>query len=464
MSNSSTTSSSSSSSSHRWVYSYIKLQFYNRIRRFLRSKAGRKRYVSSSSDQLEDSRSINSTNDVNNCSNTVEVDVGNQAVESKAVVEAMKSEVGRESRHGGDDVAGLQRAVKRLHFGSWVEKEMAALEIGSLAKQDVKVRKLVAELGVIPVLVSMAASDVVSRRRAALAALLQLANGTYTNKALMVEAGILSNLPKNTNLLDEPTKHEFAELLLTLSSLANTPFPLASSEIVPFLIGILESGSTNVETMESCIGTLCNLSNILDNAGALVSNGVVDTLLKLSSTKELSEKVLGALGCLVVTLMGKKAMENSQMVPETLIEILTWEDNPKCQELSAYILMILAHQSSAQRQKMAKSGIVQVLLEVALLGSPLAQKRSLKLLQWFRDERQAKMGPHSGPQTAGRMAAIGSPENDRVTQEGKKMMKSLVKQSLHKNLEMITTRANADGESSKLKALVISTSSKSLPY
>ncbi|PON73813.1 Coatomer beta subunit [Trema orientale] len=461
MSNSfSSSSSSSSSSSPLWLYSYIKLRFFNRIRLFLRSKAGRKRYVSSS-DRLERSSTTTTTSaaavkDVINCDDVVEV-----------AVEVMEKELLGGGGGGGDDddvAAGLQRAVKRLHFGSWEEKEMAAKEIERLAKEDVKLRKLVAELGVVPVLVTMAASDVVPRRRAAVAALIQLANGTYTNKALMVEAGILSKLPKNTNLLDEPTKLGFAELLLTLSSLANTPFPLASSEMVPFLIGILESSTTNIETKESCLGTLCNLSTILDNAGPLVSNGVVDTLLKLSpSNKELSEKALGVLGSLVVTLMGKKAMENSPMVPETLIEILTWEDKPKCQELSAYILMILAHQSSTQREKMAVSGIVPVLLEVSLLGSPLAQKRSLKLLQWFRDERQAKMGPHSGPQTAGRVS-IGSPVNQRETQEGKKMMKSLVKQSLHKNMEMITRRANAAGESSTLKSLVISTSSKSLPY
>ena len=150
------------------------------------------------------------------------------------------------------------------------------------------------------------------------------------------------------------------------------------------------------------------------------------------------------------------------MVPESLIEILTWEDKTKGQELSAYILMILAHQSSTQRDKMSKAGIVPVLLEVSLLGSPLAQKRAMKLLQWFKDERQAKMGPHSGPQT-GRVA-IGSPLHPREAQEGKKMMKNLVKQSLHKNLEMITRRANAASDSSNLKSLVLSTSSKSLPY
>lgn len=277
----------------------------------------------------------------------------------------------------------------------------------------------------------------------------------------MVEAGILTKLPKNVDVVDKSTRREFAELIMLLSSLANKQFPLSSSEILPFLVGILESESS-LETKELCIGTLYNLSAVLENAGPLVSNGVVSTLLKLCSVKELSEKSLATLGNLGVTLMGKKAMEDSPLVPDSLIEILTWEEKPKCQESSAYILMILAHQSSAQRDKMAKSGIVHVILEVALLGSPLAQKRALKLLQWFKDERQAKMGPHSGPQT-GRIA-MGSPVNPREAQEGKKLMKNLVKQSLHKNMEMITRRANASDDSSKLKSLVISTSSKSLPY
>lgn len=280
----------------------------------------------------------------------------------------------------------------------------------------------------------------------------------------MLEAGILSKLPQNIDTVDELTRHEFAELLLSLSALANynTQFLLSSSETLPFLLNILQS-SSSVETKELCLGTTYNFSTVLDHAGALVSSGLLEILLTLSTSKELSEKALATLGHLVVTLMGKKAMENSPMVPESLIEILTWEDKPKCQELSAYILMILGHQSSTQREKMAKSGIVQLLLEVSLLGSPLAQKRALKLLQWFKDERQANMRPHSGPQT-GRIA-MSSPLNPREAQEGKTMMKNLVKQSLHKNMEVITRRANiAAVHSSSLKALVISTSSKSLPY
>ncbi|KAK8692580.1 hypothetical protein V6N13_076037 [Hibiscus sabdariffa] len=427
----------SSTSSSIWLLSSRKLMFFTRIRRFLQSKAARKRCLSSSSDR----------------SNKLPVKINTDEVEDRVAIEKTGSEL--------DGSMALQKSVKRLHFGSWGEKEMAAKAIGKLAKEDVKARKLMAELGVINMLVSMVATEVAGRRLTAVKALIELADGTFTNKALMLEAGILSKLPKDIDVVDDQTRHEFAQLLLSLSSISDTHFSLAKTQVLQFFAGILESASS-IETKEICLGVVCNLSAVLENAGTLVSNGIVETLLKLSSFKQLSEKALAALGHLAMTLMGKKAMEDSSMVPESLIEILTWEGKDKCQELSAYILMILAHQSSTQRDKMSKAGIVPVLVEVSLLGSPLAQKRALKLLQWFKDERQAKMGPHSGPQT-GRVG-IGSPLHPREAEEGKTMMKNLVKQSLHKNMEMITRRANAAGDSSNLKSLVLSTSSKSLPY
>ncbi|KAJ0682309.1 putative armadillo-like helical protein [Helianthus annuus] len=277
----------------------------------------------------------------------------------------------------------------------------------------------------------------------------------------MVEAGILSKLSKNIGV-DELAKHEFAQLIMSLSSLVNAQFPIDSSKILPLVLHMLESDSS-VDTKMLCLGTLYNLSNVIDNVGSLAKDEVVHTLLKLSSMKVASEKALATLGNLVVTLMGKKALESSPMVPECLMEILTWDDKSRSQELSAYILMILAHQSSLQRTKMAEGGIVPILLKVALLGSPLAQKRALKLLQWFKDERQMKMGPHSGPQS--RRLSFNSPAKHGAADEGKRLMKNMVRQSLYKNMETITRRANGDStSSSKLKLLVISSSSKSLPY
>ncbi|KAE8669793.1 putative DNA binding protein [Hibiscus syriacus] len=407
---------STSSSCSNWLLSYRKLKFFIKIRRYLQSKAATKRSRSSSSSSSENSNKLRTKNN-------------KDEAEDRQLVKEKEAEL--------DGSAVLQKSVKRLHFGSWEEKEMAVIVIEKLAREDDKARKLMVELGVIDMLVSMVATEVVSRHRAAIKALIELANGTFT--------------------------HDFAEFLSSLSTLSNTHDSLTKPEILQFLIAILESPSS-FETMELCLGVIHNLSAVLQNAGVLVSNGVVNTLLKLSSFKDLSEKALAALGHLVVTLVGKKAMEDSSMVPENLIEILTWEDKPKCQESSAYILMILAHQSSTQRDKMWNAGIVPVLIEVCLVGSVLAQKRAMKLLQWFKDERQAKMGPHSGPQT-GRVA-MGSPLHPEEAYEGKKMMKSLVKQSLYKNMEIITRRADGGGgvDSSILKSLVLTTSSKSFTF
>lgn len=292
----------------------------------------------------------------------------------------------------------------------------------------------------------------------------------FRNKALMVEARILSKLPGRIDDVDESTRRDLSELLQSLSSLNNIHLPsLDSTQVLQFALAILESDSGS-NTKGSCLGTLNNLSTVLENAAKLGSEtDLVCSILRVvvSSSKCLSEKALATIGNVVVTPPGRRAVECCGLVPETLIEVLTWEDKPKCQELSAFVLMVLAHQSSTQRAKMAAAGIIPVLLEVALLGSQLAQKRALKLLQWFKGERQVRVGPHSGPQTPPR-ASIGSPVTDcRGAWEGRKMVQRLVKESLHKNMELIARRANANpgpSSASRLKSLVVSSSSKSLPY
>jgi len=153
------------------------------------------------------------------------------------------------------------------------------------------------------------------------------------------------------------------------------------------------------------------------------------------------------------------------MVPQALIDIIAWHDKPVGQELVMYILMVLANGSSAQRMKMRGLGIVPLLLEVALLGSSaLAQKRALKMLEWFKDEsRVVKMGVHSGPQedrfSDPASTSSSSPE------ECKRAVRRLVRQSLDQNMKMMTRRGNgSQGCTSLVKSLAVNRSSKSLPY
>lgn len=413
--------------------SYIqRLRFLSRVRRFLLSKSSRNRFRLPSDDPSDIPRE--------------------QSIIIRNYDAAASSAV-------------LQRTVKSLHFGDGDEKQRAAKEIETLIKESAKVRKLIVDLGVIPALVAMADSDPFAVR-----ALIQLANHTFLNKTLIVEEGILSKLPNKNNphfTKMDSSSHEFPELLFSLSCLANTQLFLASTEpVVSYLLTVLNNSESIPKTKTFCLATLFSISTILENAETLISNGVVPTLLRFSCIKEFSEKALPTLANLAVTSKGKQALENNSTFPEILIEILTWEEKPKCQELSAYIIMIMAHQSWAQRERLAKSSIiVSALLGLALLGSPLAQKRALKLLQWFKDERQARVGAHSGPQMAG-IVEVGSGFSEKEIEKGKRMMRSLVKQSLHKNMEIITRRANA-GECSSpriRRTLVSTTSSKSLPF
>ncbi|KAG7019585.1 U-box domain-containing protein 6, partial [Cucurbita argyrosperma subsp. argyrosperma] len=398
-------------------HSYIKILFLTRVRQFLRSKSSRKRFRSPS-DPSEISR--------------------------PEIREREESYI----RQYDPASSVLQRTVKSLHFGDGEEKQRAAKEIERLIKESAKVRKLMVDLGVIPALVAMADSD--------------------QNNTVMVEEGILSKLPKNTQFATmDSSSFEFAELLLSLSCLANTQLFLASTEpVVSYLLTILNNSKSSPETKAFCLATLFNISTVLQNAETLISNGVVPTLLRFSSVKEFSEKALPTLANLAVTSKGKQALESNSRFAEILVEILTWEEKPKCRELSADIIMILGHQSWAQRERLGESCIAPALLGLALLGSSLAQRRALKLLQWFKDEREARVGPHSGPQRGG-IVAVGSGLSEEEVEKGKRIMRSLVKQSLYKNMEIITRRANAAGECYSptiRRTLVSSISSKSSPF
>ncbi|XP_010924884.1 uncharacterized protein [Elaeis guineensis] len=377
-------------------------------------------------------------------------------INSEMKVEEAKGEAG--------DAAGLKRSVKQLHFGGWEEKGEAALEIKRLAKVDARMRRSLAKLGVIPSLVSMLVEAQDDHcRRLAIEALIELANGTFTNKALMVEAGLLVKLPQLMDTLELSGKQELAVLLMSISSLAKTQFPMAPGHIISFLIEILNDEEVVEETKVTCLAALCNLSTKLDNTRAIVSSGLVHTLIRLLSNRRASEGALAIMGNLILSEMGKKAIEDDSMVPKALVETMTWFEQPKCQELAIYILMILAHKSKTQRQKMAGLGIVSLLLEVALLGSPLAQKRALKMLQWFKDEGQSKIGAHSGPQTE-RISLTSSPVSGGETKKCQKAVKQMVKQSLNNNMEAIMRRAHVPENFSSFKSFAASSSSKSLPY
>lgn len=166
------------SSTANWLYTYTKIRFFTRIRRLLLVKA-----TSSSKKQLEPSDHLFDDSNPRIIINTTSscVDVKQSEVpemHQEEVVMVREKENDREEEENGWTV--LQRSVKKLHFGSWEEKELAMEVIKKLARNDSKKKKSLAELGVIPPLVGMVQSEVVERQRLAVQTLIELADGSFT--------------------------------------------------------------------------------------------------------------------------------------------------------------------------------------------------------------------------------------------------------------------------------------------
>nr|XP_015640673.1 uncharacterized protein LOC107277155 isoform X2 [Oryza sativa Japonica Group] len=282
------------------------------------------------------------------------------------------------------------------------------------------------------------------------------------NKVHIVQAGLLKKLPLLMDDKDMSRSQELALLLLSISSLANTDFPLASSELLPFLVAVLSADDAPADTKLPCLGALHNLSAKLEHVRDVASSGAVRALLALSLDRKTSEAALSVLGDLAATAAGREEMEEDEAAPRALVEAMTWHDAPRCQEHAAYLAMVLAHGSRLQRRRMRRFGVVQALLEVSLLGSPLAQRRAAKILQWFKEEGQDRIRAHSGPRMEGASSAS-CDDGGEGAKDRRNAVDRIVKQSLDRNMKSILRRATASVDLTSVKLLVGSSSSKSLP-
>ncbi|KAM0873809.1 hypothetical protein ACQ4PT_037834 [Festuca glaucescens] len=377
-----------------------------------------------------------------------------------------------------DDGAAMRRAVMRLSFGaSWEEKAEAAAEVGRLARSDERTKRALPELGVVPPLLSMlvdAGGDgSTGARMAAVRALLELARGTHRNKVLIVKAGLLKKLPLLMPDRDVATSHDLALLLRSVSSLANTDFPLLSADLLPFLVTIFSGTAADVpaDTRLSCLAALGNLSANLEHVRAVAASGAVHALFRLSLDEATSEAALGVLvDVAAASATGRREMAKDEAAPGALVEAVARRENAVCQEHATYLVMALAHGGGdAGRElmrRMRRIGAVQALLEVSLLGSPLAQSRAAKILHWLKGDGQDRIRAHSGPRTEATMSCHGSDgDGDDGTKPCKNAVDRIVKLSLDRNMKSIMRRATAsvDMTAHATKLLVASSSSKSLP-
>jgi hypothetical protein len=291
----------------------------------------------------------------------------------------------------------------------------------------------------------------------------------FRNKVRIVQAGLLKKLPVVADDRDVCRSQELALLLLSISSLANTDFPLRTTELLPFLVATLGATDVPPDAKLPCLAALRNLSAKLEHARDVASSGAVRALLPLALEPKTSEPALAVLGELAAAA-GREAMEaEGEAVPRALLEAMTRHGSARCQERATYLAMVLAHGSRALRRAMRRLGVVQALLEVSLLSSsPLAQRRAAIILRWFKEEgpQSRTTRARSGPRVEG-VAEATSCHDDDVACEAKgcrdTTVDEIVRRSLDRNMKSILRRATASVDLTNVKLLVTSPSSKSLP-
>ncbi|CAA7398041.1 unnamed protein product [Spirodela intermedia] len=391
---------------------------------------------------------------------------------SERLSELLKAEMSSESESEEEDAAPeeVQRAVERLREGD--RGREAAAEVRRLAKDDPAARESLGRLGAIPFLVGMLSCVDVHLQVESLYALLNLGIANLQNKAAIVSSGALHKMLAlvGDGGAPPPVAAAVAANLLALSAPDSNKPLIGSSAAIPFLLHTFRHAAG--QPREDALRALFNLSIAAVNLPTLVAAGLVPELLDAAVNvdhPELTERALAVLCNVVSSPEGRAAVGRSPAAFQTLAEVLGWSDAPRCQELAAQILTVMAYKEYEARAAMAAEGIVSSLLELTLLGSDEAQKRASRILQFLivGDKAKKPSAAVSAPlsKEEGR-----SPEEEEMSEE-RKAVKKLVKQSLQSNMRRIVRRANLPQDfspSEKTKSLVVaggggSSSSKSLP-
>ncbi|XP_074556409.1 U-box domain-containing protein 45-like [Curcuma longa] len=404
------------------------------------------------------------------------------------LIELLQEDASESSSDEAGDVEGqlkveafeeLQRVVARLQLdgrnADGDGRGEAAAEARRLAKDEPEARETLAMLGAIPPLVALLDfDDSAGALIDALYALLNLGIGNELNKAAIVKAGAVH---KMLSLIDSGSSQAVSEAIvanfLGLSALDSNKPVIGALGAIPFLISAFRSRDSSSTAKQDALRALFNLSLASANLPFLIDAGLVPALLVSVGDMEVSERALAVLSNLVFSSEGRRAVARCNDAFVVLVDVLCWSDAAACQEKAAYVLMVMAHKGHVSRDAMIGAGAISALLELTLLGTPLAQKRASRLLEILTAHKgkgaleevsSSCISSVSAPQCA---AVSAPPDADEGMSEEKKAVKDLVQQSLQSNMRMIVRRANLPqhfAPSERLLALTANCTSKSLPF
>ncbi|XP_038681964.1 U-box domain-containing protein 10-like isoform X2 [Tripterygium wilfordii] len=279
------------------------------------------------------------------------------------------------------DVQAIQTLVRKLSSRSMEERRAAVVEIRSLSKRSTDNRILLAQAGVIPVLVSLSTTDDTLIQENAVTSILNLSI-FENNKGLIMLAGAIPSIVQVLRAGSMEAKENAAATLFSLSLADENKIIIGASGAIPALVELLQNGS--IRGKKDAATALFNLCIYQGNKGRAVRAGIITALLKMltDSRNCMVDEALTILSVLASNQEAKIAIVKASTIP-VLIDLLR-TGLPCNQENAAAILLALCKKETDNLACISRLGAVIPLTELARSGTERAKRKATSLLEHLR--------------------------------------------------------------------------------
>ncbi|XP_038884258.1 U-box domain-containing protein 1-like [Benincasa hispida] len=273
--------------------------------------------------------------------------------------------------------------VGKLATGSPDIQRQAAYELRLLAKTGMDNRRMIAEAGAIPFLVTLLKSSDPRIEENAVTALFNLAIFN-NNKILIVAAGAIDNI---THILESgktmEARENAAATIYSLSMVDEFKITIgASPKTIPALVRLLKEGHSAGK--RDAATALCNLALYNANKVCIVVAGAVPLLIDLLTDDKagITDDALQTLSLVLSCSEGLQEIRKSRVLVSLLIDLLRF-GSPKGKESSITLLLGLCKDGGEEvaRRLLINPRSIPSLQSLAADGSLKARRKADALLR-----------------------------------------------------------------------------------
>ncbi|XP_020586123.1 U-box domain-containing protein 10-like [Phalaenopsis equestris] len=278
------------------------------------------------------------------------------------------------------EISLINALVSKLSSRSRDEQRSAASELRSLSKRSTNNRKLIAEAGAIPALVSLLLVDDKKIQEHAVTSLLNLSIYDHNKEEIMLAGAILPVVHVLREGSMEARENASAAIFSLSLSDENKIIIGGTPGAIEALVELLDGGSARGK--KDAATALFNLCIYQGNKSRAVRAGIVRPLLKMlrdSASSGMVDEVLTVLAVLVSHREGKVAMSKSNTIP-VLIDILR-NGQPRNKENATAILLALCKKDSENLARVGRMGSIIPLTEISRSGTERAKRKAASLLE-----------------------------------------------------------------------------------